>query len=155
MTQRTITAKCDSDLRTMSSVLHDSWIETPEEFICTTPRSVLLRGRLEFGGTRVLRRWGPFVRVEELRPHLELIVRDVLAVSIEDRAQIDEMNIANMSFDQASKVMTLEGHIPVVVKLQLKSLDVTARVSEDDIQRRERWRCRHPARVLVDSRTAT
>jgi hypothetical protein len=45
-------------------------------------------GKLEFGDVRVLRFWGPFVRVEEMQFRIELTIETVTSVSLDDSAQI-------------------------------------------------------------------
>jgi len=139
---RTLRARTASDLVSMASELHDSWIELPEVGEFSPPRTIRMGGQLEFGDVRPLRSWGPFVRVEELKPRLELSVEAVTRVTLEDLADIGGLILAGMEFDAAAGTVTIEGNIPVTVVLSVTSLGVTAVISEEIAGRRERWRLR-------------
>lgn len=139
---RTLCATTASDLASMASELHDSWIELPEVGEYSPPATIRMGGRLEFGDVRPLRSWGPFVRVEELKPRLELTVEAVTRVAMEDLADIGGLTVAGMEFDAAAGTVTLEGNVPVTVVLNVGSLGVTAVITDEIAERRERWRWR-------------
>jgi len=139
---RTLCAATEGDLASMSSELHDSWIELPEVGEYSPPATIRMGGRVEFGDVRPLRSWGPFVCVEELKPRLELAVEAVSRVAIEDLADIGGLTVADMRFDAAAGTVTLEGNVPVIVVLTVGSLEVTAVITDEIAERRERWRWR-------------
>jgi hypothetical protein len=139
---RTLRATTASDLASMASELHDSWIELPELGERSPPATIRMGGRLEFGGVRPLRYWGPLVRVEELKPKLELSVEAVTRVVMEDLADIGGLTVAGMEFDAAAGTVTIEGNVPVTVVMSVESLGVTAVIIDEIAERRERWRWR-------------
>jgi hypothetical protein len=127
----------------MASELHDSWIDLPVVGDYSPPTTIQTNGRLEFGGeVRPLRSWGPFVRVEELKPRFVLSVEAVTRVVLEDLADIGGLTIARMAFDAAPGTLTIEGNVPVTVVLSVASLGVTAVITDEIVERRERWRWR-------------
>jgi hypothetical protein len=126
----------------MTSELHDSWIELPPVGEYSPPTTIRMAGRLEFGDVRPLRSCGPFVRVEELKPRLELSVEAVTRVELEDSADIGGLTVAGMEFDEVAGTVTLEGNVPVTVVLSVDSLRVRAVITDEIAERRERWRWR-------------
>ena len=78
LAMRTLRAATASQLTSLASELHDSWIELPEVGKHSPPATIRMVGRLELGDVRPLRSWGPFVRVEVLKRRLELTVEAVL-----------------------------------------------------------------------------
>jgi hypothetical protein len=137
----------------MASELHDSWIELPEAQEFSTARTLRLGGRLEFGEVHRLRSWGPFVRVEEMKPKIELIIEAVTAVALEDSAEIGGLNLASLGFDESSGTVTIEGHIPATVTLTVTSLAVRAVVTDEIAKRRERWRLRSSVQLSTPEGT--
>jgi hypothetical protein len=101
-----------------------------------------MSGRLEFGDVRVLRTFGPFVRVEESKPRLEVAVEGVTSVAVEDSAEVGGLILAGIQYDGAAGTLTIEGAIPATVRLTVTSLSVTAVISDEVAEKRERWRLR-------------
>lgn len=139
---RVLRAATAADLALMASELHDSWIELPAQAEFRVPQPVHLLGTLEFGDVRCLRSWGPFVRVEEMKPRIELTVENVTSVSLEDAAEIGVVDVARMRFDEALGQMLIEGNIPASIVLKVASLEVRVVVTDEIVDRRERWRLR-------------
>ena len=126
----------------MASELHDSWLELPDAAQYSHPTAILLSGYQEFGPVRPLRSWGPFVRVEELKPKIELTIDAVVQVVVEDSANVGGFLMAGMHFDPRSNTVRIESHIPVSIVLSVASLSLTAMISDETVVRRERWRWR-------------
>lgn len=139
---RILRAATSEDLALMASELHDSWIDLPPPREFMEPQPVHMLGTLEFGDVRCLRSWGPFVRVEEMKPRIELTVENVTSVSLDDSAEIGVLDVAKMCFDRALGQMLIEGNIPASVILKVTALEVRVVVTDEIVDRRERWRFR-------------
>jgi len=129
-------------LNRLASELHDSWIDLPSPATFVESEAVQLTGTLEFGDVRCLRAWGPLARVVETKPRIEITVENVLAVSLEDSAEIGSLNIAGIHFDESAGQIRIDGAIPASVILTVSSLGVRVHVTDEIVERRERWRLR-------------
>jgi hypothetical protein len=119
-----LTATSAADLPRVSELLHDAWLDLPEAGQFDPPRTVTMSGFADHGDRRVLRSFGPLVRVEETKPQVVLSCRSVLAVSVEDEARIGSLNVASVRFDDVTSQVVIEGHVPATVFLTVAALDV-------------------------------
>ena len=143
---RTLRATSHSELLQLASELHDSWIELPADTAYASTRSVEIAGTLEFGSVRRVRRYGPFVRVEESKPRFTLTVDNVLSVGVEDADRIGSLNVAQMEFNEDSSELVITGHVPTALCFKVSSLAVQAVITDEIAERRERWRLSKGAR---------
>lgn len=142
MAVRTLHATTEARLASLTSELHDSWIELPADCESPTPHTLRMSGRLEFGDVRLLRAFGPFVRVEESKPRLEVAVEGVTSVAVEDSAEVGGLILAGIQYNEAAGTLRIEGATPATVTLTVTSLSVTAAISDEVAEKHERWRLR-------------
>jgi hypothetical protein len=125
-----------NELDVMERRLHDVWLQLPAPNAVGT---VSLEGLDERPRLVPLRTLGPIAQLERRKARVALVINYVLVQDLIDDAGIGSLNLARLSFDEESSVLTVVGHVPVQLHLTVQRLDLHAQISDQTVVTGRGW----------------
>ena len=137
----TMRAQDRNGLAAIHRRLHDVHLALPESLPTAGPSTVRMAGLDERFTLVPLRSWGPFVSFERRKALVTLAVENVIAAELIDHAETGQLPFARIRFDEARRLLSIYGHTPVELHLQVERLDVRAEI-DDMVPSGRTWRLR-------------